>query len=62
MAVENGFEGTEEEWLASLKGDPGDKGEKGEDGRSIINVVLSETTNNIDTYIIYFSDGSISTF
>lgn len=29
-AVEQGFEGTEEEWLASLKGD---KGEKGEDGK-----------------------------
>lgn len=24
VAVEEGFEGTEEEWLASLKGDPGD--------------------------------------
>ena len=24
VAVENGFEGSEEEWLASLKGDPGD--------------------------------------
>ena len=23
IAVENGFEGTEEEWLASLKGEPG---------------------------------------
>ena len=29
-ALEQGFEGTEEEWLASLKGD---KGEKGEDGK-----------------------------
>ncbi len=29
IAVKNGFEGTEEEWLASLKGD---KGEKGADG------------------------------
>lgn len=26
IAVENGFEGTEEEWLASLKGDPGEDG------------------------------------
>lgn len=26
IAVENGFEGTEAEWLASLKGDKGDQG------------------------------------
>lgn len=32
IAVKNGFEGTEEEWLASLKGDKGDKGEKGDPG------------------------------
>lgn len=38
IAVRNGFTGTEEEWLESLKGspgekgDPGNKGEKGEDG------------------------------
>ena len=27
IAIINGFEGTEEEWLASLKGDKGDKGD-----------------------------------
>lgn len=38
IAVEHGFEGTEEEWLESLKGEPGtpgqrgDKGEKGDKG------------------------------
>lgn len=32
VAVDNGFEGTEEEWLASLKGDKGDKGDTGEKG------------------------------
>ena len=32
IAVKNGFKGTEEEWLASLKGEKGDKGEKGEKG------------------------------
>lgn len=32
IAVENGFVGTEIEWLLSLKGDKGDKGEKGEKG------------------------------
>lgn len=32
LAVENGFKGTEQEWLASLKGEKGDKGDKGEKG------------------------------
>jgi hypothetical protein len=29
VAVQNGFEGTEEEWLASLEGEKGDTGEQG---------------------------------
>ncbi|WNM50764.1 hypothetical protein Alsa2_CDS0150 [Staphylococcus phage Alsa_2] len=40
IALENGFEGTEEEWLVSLKGEPGEKGiqgEKGEKGYSSVN-------------------------
>jgi len=32
IAVENGFEGTVEEWLESLKGPKGDKGDKGDQG------------------------------
>lgn len=32
IAVQNGFVGTEAEWLASLKGDQGDKGDKGDKG------------------------------
>ena len=32
VAVKNGFEGTEEEWLASLKGEKGDKGDQGDTG------------------------------
>lgn len=32
IAVENGFVGTEAEWLASLKGEKGDKGDQGETG------------------------------
>lgn len=32
VAVQNGFQGTEEEWLASLKGEKGDVGPKGEKG------------------------------
>ena len=32
IALQNGFQGTEEEWLASLKGEKGDKGDQGEKG------------------------------
>lgn len=32
IAVDNGFSGTETEWLASLKGEKGDKGEPGDKG------------------------------
>lgn len=32
IAVDNGFEGTESEWLDSLHGEPGPQGEKGEKG------------------------------
>lgn len=32
VAVKNGFEGTEEQWLVSLKGNKGDKGDKGDTG------------------------------
>ena len=32
IAVQNGFEGTEQEWLASLKGPKGDKGDTGLEG------------------------------
>ena len=38
IAVDSGFEGTEEEWIASLKGEKGetgDKGETGQDGKGI---------------------------
>ncbi|WP_051681317.1 collagen-like protein [Virgibacillus alimentarius] len=33
VAVDNGFEGTEEEWLASLKGPKGDTGDTGPAGK-----------------------------
>lgn len=32
IACQNGFEGTESDWLASLKGDKGEQGEQGEKG------------------------------
>lgn len=33
IAVDNGFEGTEEEWLESLKGEQGEQGPPGVDGK-----------------------------
>lgn len=47
VAVDNGFEGTEEEWLESLKG------EKGDNGRSITNITMDDNNNVYAT----FSDG-----
>lgn len=44
IAVDNGFTGTEEEWLASLKG------EKGNDGRSITGITTDENNNVIVTF------------
>lgn len=57
IAVENGFEGTVEEWLESLvgaKGDPGVKGDPGTDGKSITSTEINANGELILTY----SDGS----
>ena len=48
IAVENGYSGTEEEWLESLKGEPG------QDGRSITHIETDESGNVTAT----FSDGA----
>ena len=57
IAVKNGFEGTEQEWLASLKGEPG---KDGVDGGSIVNesfgsvVALNDSTDrNLQGLNIY---------
>ena len=45
LAVENGYEGTEAEWLAALvgeKGDPGDKGETGATGKSAYELAVEK--------------------
>ena len=44
IAVENGFVGTETEWLASLKGQQGDKGDKGDPGEKGNPFVYSDFT------------------
>lgn len=52
IAVENGFIGSETDWLSSLKG------EKGDTGNGISDISKKSTTNNIDTYTITFTNGN----
>jgi hypothetical protein len=53
IALLNGFEGTEEEWLASLKGDKGDKGDSyiltEADKTEIADMVAETELNAINT-------------
>ena len=55
IAVENGFEGTVEEWLASLKGAKGDKGDayviNEADKVEIIEKLRVEVLGDIRTYL-----------
>jgi|SRR5690625_697309 len=56
IAVRNGFEGTEQEWLESLKGEKGANGQDGSDGADGVSVVGATSD---DTNIIFeLSDGS----
>ncbi|MBQ6478524.1 MAG: collagen-like protein [Erysipelotrichaceae bacterium] len=52
IAVENGFVGTVAEWIASLTGN----------GIGIEKIEKTGTSGLIDTYTIFFTDGSTSTF
>ena len=51
LAKVHGFTGTEEEWLASLKGDKGDsvKGDKGDPGKSAYEVAVAEGFEGTET-------------
>jgi hypothetical protein len=76
IAVDNGFVGSEQEWLVSLvgsagnkgevgaTGDKGDKGDKGDAGISIerIESVCVKDDNGNETFIFtfYFTDGTTS--
>ena len=53
IAVDNGFEGSKQEWLESLNG---------ADGNGITSVEITSSNGNVDTYTITFSNGSSSTF
>ena len=77
IATRHGFEGTEEEWLESLKGDPGEPFEyddftqeqlealRGPAGRDIVSVERTSgdgTAGSVDTYTITYSSGPASEF
>lgn len=55
-AVEKGYTGTEEEWLASLVGPKGDK------GVGIESITKQGTAGLVDTYLILFADGTTTTY
>lgn len=40
VAIDNGFDGTESEWLASLKGETGDQGNTGSEGKSAYEIAV----------------------
>lgn len=61
IAQANGFEGTEEEWLTSLKGGKGDKGEKGKDCSAEIHNLLKILVDNDLTYEIEQDSESYTT-
>lgn len=77
IALNNGFNGTEEEWLASLKGEPGETGEQGPqgetgktgetgaDGVSVASVVQTTTSTadgGTNIVTVTLSNKSTSTF
>ena len=55
LAVYNGFTGTEQEWLKSLKGE---KGERGTDGVGISRIEKIGTDGLVDTYRMTLTDGT----
>ena len=63
IAVKNGFEGTEEEWLASLKGEKGEQGEKGEKGEIGVvdesGLILKDRTTGVK-YKFYVDNGKLT--
>lgn len=56
IAVEKGYTGTEEMWLASLVG------ASGKDGQGISDISLTSTVGNVDTYTITYTDGTTFSF
>lgn len=62
IAVEEGFSGTQSEWIESLKGEPGIQGAKGDPGVGISSILKTSSEGLTDTYTITMTDESTSTF
>lgn len=56
--LRNGHTGTEDDFLAWLKGPQGDPGAPGSDGNGIERIEKTATEGKFDTYTIYFTDGT----
>ena len=59
IAVRNGFEGTEEEWLASLKGEKGDPGSSSSSSGGSGAAYIIETSNTDNNWYRIWSDGFV---
>lgn len=65
LARDHGFEGTEEEWLASLEGPAGPQGEPGEDFKDYLEEIdagTTEETTNLITEMVYGRVNADGTF
>ena len=61
IAVDHGFVGTEEEWLASLKGAKGDKGDTGADGKSAYEIAVEHGYSGTESeWIAMLESGAIT--
>ena len=59
IAVRNGFEGTEKEWLASLKGEKGDPGSSSSSSSGSGTAYIIETSNTDNNWYRIWSDGFV---
>lgn len=59
VALNNGFEGTEVQWLASLVGP---QGIQGVTGNGVASVIKTATVGLVDTYTVTFTDTTTTTF
>ena len=61
IAVENGFEGTEKDWLISLKGEKGDKGPRGLPGKNTVSYIKKPAyANNVSNKTYQQQQSTIS--
>lgn len=59
VAVDNGYSGTESEWIASLKGSDGTDGANGVDGSDGVSPTIAENSGNTDSvYRLDITDAS----